>query len=119
MNPPRLLVDECCPLTVVRALRDVGFDVRYVAEESPGLTDADVLASAAREDRIVVTSDNDFGTLVVRLGHPVAGMILLRVARLSSEAAARRAARVLADNADRLAGRMTTLTENWIRRRTL
>ena len=38
MTLPRLLVDECCPAPVAAALRDLGFDARYVAEEAPGLS---------------------------------------------------------------------------------
>ena len=117
MTLPRVVVDECCPTPVVVALRGLGFDVRYVAEEAPGLSDTDVLRSAAEEGRILVTTDKDFGMLVVRLGHPVAGLILLRLLRLDTDAVAEKVAIMIRENADKLEGRVTTFTEGRIRQR--
>lgn len=119
MTAPRFLVDECCPASVVGALRDVGFDVRYVAEEAPGLSDDDVLRSATTEDRILVTTDKDFGALTVRLGHTAVGLILLRLSRLGTDLVAKKAAAMIQENAENLPGHITTFTEDRVRRRSL
>ena len=119
MTTPRFLVDECCPATLVGALRDLGFDVRYVAEEVPGLSDDDVLRSATAEDRILVTTDKDFGALTVRLGHMAVGLILLRLSRLGTYLVAKKAAAMIQENAENLAGHITTFTEDRVRRRSL
>ncbi len=63
MTLPRLLADECCPALVIARLRDLGFDVHYVAESRPGLSDRDVLELAAEDGRVVVTTDKDFSQL--------------------------------------------------------
>ena len=115
----RFLADECCPEAVVAALRDLGFDVRYIAEEAPGLSDTDVAAFAAEEGRILVTPDKDFGRLVVRLSHVLPGLVLLRGRRLHLDPVAKKTAILIAANAEKLAGAVTTLTDDRIRRRLL
>ena len=43
------------------------------------MSDADVLALAVSEDRILITADHDFGDLVVRQRLPHRGVILFRL----------------------------------------
>lgn len=59
----RWLADECVPASLVAFLPADGHDVFYVAEAAAGLNDTDVIALAARENRILVTDDKDFGDL--------------------------------------------------------
>lgn len=60
----RLLADESCDFAVVRALREAGYDVMAITETAPGSADEEVADLAAREDRILITEDRDFGRLV-------------------------------------------------------
>ncbi len=64
----RLLLDEHVSARKIgKCLRDAGHDVRAIAEESglAGLDDPDVLALAARDDRILVTFNHrDFAPLL-------------------------------------------------------
>jgi predicted nuclease of predicted toxin-antitoxin system len=60
----RFLADENFPLAAVRRLREVGHDVVAVAHDSPGIPDEEVLVLAAREERIVLTFDRDYGGLL-------------------------------------------------------
>lgn len=62
----RLLANENIPSVVVIALRAVGHDVAWVRVDAPGSSDADVLARAVRELRILLTFDKDFGALAMR-----------------------------------------------------
>jgi predicted nuclease of predicted toxin-antitoxin system len=64
----RFLADESCDYGVVRALRAAGYDVHAVSEVSPRADDTEVIAAAAREERIVLTEDRDFGQLVYAHG---------------------------------------------------
>ncbi len=117
MTAPQFLVDECCPASLVAALRDLGFDVRYVAEEAAGLSDTDVVGLAANGGRVLVTTDKDFGGLVVRLGHALPGLVLLRRRRLHLDPVAKKTAALIGANAENLAEAITTLTDDRIRRR--
>jgi predicted nuclease of predicted toxin-antitoxin system len=74
----RFLADESCDFRVVRALRNAGHDVGAVIEISPGLDDAAVMDMAAREGRIFLTEDRDFGQLIYAAAKPAAGVILIR-----------------------------------------
>lgn len=70
---------ECrCP--DLAHLRSQGYDATRVAGEYPaGMSDPDVLALAVRGDRILITSDRDFGDMVVRQRRPHRGVILFRL----------------------------------------
>jgi predicted nuclease of predicted toxin-antitoxin system len=59
----RFLADENFPGSAVTALAAAGHDVVWVRVAAPGTTDRDVVAWAAREERIVLTFDKDFGEL--------------------------------------------------------
>jgi predicted nuclease of predicted toxin-antitoxin system len=74
----RFLADESCDFRVVRALRAAGHDVMAVMEVAPGADDTAVIELAAREHRIFVTEDRDFGQLVYAAARPASGVILLR-----------------------------------------
>ena len=119
MTGTQFLVDECCPVALVAELRKLEFDVRYVAEDASGVADADVLALATRDDRVLVTTDKDFGLLVLRLRRSVPGLVLLRTPQLGTRSVAQRVAGMIQENADQLAGRITTFTKDRIRRRPL
>ena len=75
----QFLIDESGDARIAAWLRSVGYDATTVAvSHRPGLVDADVLAIARAEGRILITDDRDFGDLVFRHGHPHAGVIDLR-----------------------------------------
>jgi predicted nuclease of predicted toxin-antitoxin system len=58
-------------------LKAAGHDVRTAAELGPDPGDAALLRIAADQDRILVTIDSDFGTLIYLLGATHAGIIRL------------------------------------------
>lgn len=75
---------------MVSALEQAGHEVAWVRTAAPGISDDEVLAWAAREDRILVTFDKDFGKLAARAAKPEGGgVILIRVPAPRSEAAGR------------------------------
>ena len=91
----RILADENVPGRVVRELRELGHDVRWVREDSPGLGDRAVLELACSEARLLLTFDKDFGELVFRLGRDASrGVILCRLPPGPPEAVAGFVARV-------------------------
>jgi predicted nuclease of predicted toxin-antitoxin system len=74
----RFLADESCDFAVVRALRASGHDVIAVAEIAARTEDAEVIAWAVREARVVLTEDKDFGQLVYAGAHQSTGVVLIR-----------------------------------------
>jgi predicted nuclease of predicted toxin-antitoxin system len=90
----RFLVDASSDARLVPYLRSFGHDVTRVGTDYPAdLPDREVLATAHREHRILITDDRDFGELIFRHRHPHDGVIYLR---LTSTALAVRIARLAA-----------------------
>ncbi len=76
----KFLLDENIDARLKAFLADLGHDATIVGQDYPAsLQDADVLAIAEREGRILITNDIDFGELVIRERRPHAGIILFRV----------------------------------------
>ena len=55
----KFLADESCDFAIVIALRSIGFDVRAVVEDMPGILDSAVLKAAADGNRILLTEDKE------------------------------------------------------------
>lgn len=64
----RFLANENIPGALVKALRGAGNDVIWIRTEAPGIHDQEVLARAARDGRILLTFDKDFGELAKASG---------------------------------------------------
>ena len=52
----KCVADENVDAVIVSRLRKQGVDVWYVAEAAPGITDDEVLARAAEDDALLLTS---------------------------------------------------------------
>ena len=87
----RILADENFPGAAVAALEAAGHDIVWVRIAAPGATDADVLATAAAEGRVLLTFDKDFGELAALSVLPSScGVILCRLPPPRSAPAGRR-----------------------------
>jgi predicted nuclease of predicted toxin-antitoxin system len=76
----RFLANENFPGTAVAALIAGGHDVVWVRNTAPGVSDSDVLAWAARDERTLLTFDKDFGELARASALPsTCGVVLLRM----------------------------------------
>jgi predicted nuclease of predicted toxin-antitoxin system len=57
----RFLVDECAGPAIADWLRGREHDIYSVYNQSPGISDDDILKKAVKEHRILITCDKDFG----------------------------------------------------------
>jgi predicted nuclease of predicted toxin-antitoxin system len=81
-----VLADENIHTEVIQLLRSEGRDVRSVYEDGlGGAADIEVLAAAHAQERVVLTHDSDFGTLAIRQGVPVTGILHFRPGHISPE----------------------------------
>ncbi len=115
----KLLADECCDALLVAGLRQDGYDILYVMEYAPGADDESVLRQAANDQRILLTEDKDFGELVVRLGLPAYGIVLLRLNPADSAAKLARVRDLLLHEASRLPNAFVVVDANKSRFRAL
>lgn len=97
----RLCANENLPEDCIIRLRADGHDVLWIREAAPGIPDADVLARARAESRLLITFDKDFGELVFKLGAKAShGIVLFRIPQPSAAVVAARVAAVLASRND-------------------
>jgi predicted nuclease of predicted toxin-antitoxin system len=75
----RFLADENCEPLVVKTLRDFGHDVDYVAESAPGISDVEILQRNIAQERVIVTEDADFSSLVFQALMPAYSIIYIRI----------------------------------------
>ncbi len=86
----RILANANFPGDAVAALSAQGYDVTWIRTDAPGSKDADVLAHAQTEARVLITFEKDFGELAFRARLPAtSGIILFRIAKPSSAHIAR------------------------------
>lgn len=79
MKKLRFLIDECVGLTVGNWLIENGFDTISIITTIPGASDREVLKKASTENRILITSDKDFGDIIFKDKSLHCGIILLRI----------------------------------------
>ncbi len=82
----QFLANENIPSKSISILRNAGYDVIAIGEESPGISDRDILNRAQIEHRIILTFDRDYGELIYkrRLMIP-AGVVYFRFIPISPE----------------------------------
>ncbi len=116
----RFLANENFPLTSVNRLRELGYDIASVIEDSRGATDAEVLARAATEERIILTFDRDYGELIYRLRLPSPrGVVYFRYVPLTPEEPAQNLLHLLNLEGVSLEGMFTVLERTQVRQRPL
>jgi predicted nuclease of predicted toxin-antitoxin system len=99
----KFLLDENVDARLSVFLRGLGHDVQAIGVDYPNApSDVEVLSIALHEQRIVLTSDQDFGELVIRDGLPHAGVMLLRLRSQQLAYVQTRIQVALSDNEDRL-----------------
>ena len=115
----RSLANENFPLPSIRLLQ-ANYDVASVIEDSPGIEDAEVLARAADEQRVILTFDRDYGELIYRLRlRSPRGVIYLRFRPRSPEEPALLLLKLLQTEELQFEHRFTVMERDQIRQRPL
>jgi predicted nuclease of predicted toxin-antitoxin system len=111
----RFIVDECVGPEVARWLQENGHDVFSVYQRTRGAEDPLVLDVAFKENRILITSDKDFGELIFRQRLPHRGILLLRLKDERSPNKIKTIQQLLDNHPDQIAGNFVVVTERKIR----
>lgn len=109
------LADENLDFPIISAIRNEGYDVLSISELSPSIDDNDVLKIANKENRVLLTSDKDFGELVFRLKLISSGIILFRIPELSNKEKATLAVKCIKEFEAEMQGAFSVVTQNKIR----
>jgi predicted nuclease of predicted toxin-antitoxin system len=79
------------------------------------MPDADILALAAAEDRLVITMDKDFGELVYRSKQSHAGVLLLRMEDADGQAKRAVIEAIVTNHLDELGGHFSVYQQGRLR----
>jgi len=83
----KLLLDQGLPRSAAALLCEAGIDTIHVADISlSAADDTDILQRAREEERVVVTLDADFHTLLALCGAITPSVIRIRIERLRAQA---------------------------------
>jgi predicted nuclease of predicted toxin-antitoxin system len=111
----KFLADESCDFAVVRAMRSVGHEVSAVSEVTSRSVDRDLIEQSAREDRILLTEDKDFGWLVYVSEAESAGVILIRYPGHARQSLPQAVITLVKNQGEQLIGAFTVLEPGYIR----
>ena len=115
----KFLADENIEWPLVIQMRHWGYDVATIREIAPRAGDDKVLQLATGERRILLTNDNDFGSMVFHQKMTAYGVVLLR---FSEETLDRKIAileYLLQHHKTKLQGHFTVVSESQIKIRPL
>jgi predicted nuclease of predicted toxin-antitoxin system len=116
----RFLANENFPLPSVRLLRQAGYDVASMTEDSPGMEDSEVLTRATDKQRVILTFDRDYGELIYRLRLPSpTGVMYLRFRPHTPEEPAQLLLNLLQTEGLQFEGWFTVVERDQIRQRPL
>jgi predicted nuclease of predicted toxin-antitoxin system len=81
----RIVADENLAYRMIKALRNKGFEVISIEEDTPSIPDNNVLSVAVKENALLITEDKDFGDLVMLHKLPHKGILLLRLSGMETD----------------------------------
>ena len=111
----KFLLDEDIGKLVTEFLRNKGHDVKSAIEDLRGFPDQEILQIVCKEERILITLDQDFGRMIYQTHSPHRGVILLRLKKESQEAIIKILEKVITQIGEELKGKFAVVTEEKIR----
>ncbi len=116
----QFLANENVPVRAIQRLREAGYNVAAIIEDSPGIKDEAVLLRAVSEQRIVLTFDRDYGELIYKRRLPVpSGVVYFRFEPMTPQEPAEYLLNLLTIEGLLLEGKFTTVRRNRVRQRPL
>lgn len=108
----KFLADMGISLKTVGSLRVAGHDIVHLREEGlQRLPDPEILAKAARENRIVLTFDLDFGELLAAAGSALPSAIIFRLRNQTAESVTPRLEQLLEQEFEQISGGAVVIVE--------
>jgi len=115
----KFLADESVDYPIVKSLREKDYEVMYITEISPGISDEEVIQIAIENSLVLITADKDFGTLTFRNKMISEGVVLYRLSGMSNEEKALHVSKIISDHIDSLLGSFTVIGKELTRIRKL
>lgn len=114
----KLLANENIPLKSVGFLQLMGYDIKAIGIDDPSISDVEVLKIAMHENRLILTFDRDYGTLIFKYNYrPLQGVIYLRLDKYEPEEPGRIIHKLLTEMAINTENALTVYDGTVIRQR--
>lgn len=114
-----ILADENIDEQIIETLRKNGYNILYVGEMAPGISDEVVLSKANKMSAVLLTADKDFGELVFRQHLISKGVILVRLSGMSPNDKSKQILAVINEHKNEIINSFTVITHNHIRIRSI
>ncbi len=111
----KFIADECIDWQIIDLLRKIGYEILYVPEIEPGISDKKVLDIANKESAVLITADKDFGELVFRQNRVTSGIILIRLAGLQPDIKAAITAAAIKEHREEISNNFMVITSETVR----
>jgi predicted nuclease of predicted toxin-antitoxin system len=115
----KFLADECLHVAIAEALRRAGHEVAMIHASAAGASDRMVLQRALRGRAILLTTDKDFGRIVIARGAASAGVVLFRRSARRPDRAAARLLAAIDEHGERMHDLYVVVTPERVRVRAL
>jgi predicted nuclease of predicted toxin-antitoxin system len=113
----KFLLDENIGKLVAEFLRKEGYDVKSAIEGFRGCSDEEIIKTAFKENRILITLDQDFGRMIYQSETPHRGVVLLKLKNESQKAIIKILEKVIKEFNGKLKDKFTIVTEEKLRMR--
>ncbi|SFR14563.1 DUF5615 family PIN-like protein [Desulfoscipio geothermicus] len=115
----RIKIDENMPVDVIDVFENTGHEAHSVYSEGiEGCSDRQLIAICKKEQRVLITLDNDFSNIFAYPPEKFKGIIVLRVENQSKRAVitlVNKLLPVLASSEEKICGNLWIVEENRIR----
>lgn len=111
----KFVVDESTGRAVAKFLKEEGYDTVFVGSDNKGIEDEEIVDKAAKEERIIITNDKDFGELTVREDKKSEGVLLLRLKIETPSNKVRTVENILREHKEKLENNLVIARENQIK----
>lgn len=121
MKPLRFLADIGISPASVAYLRTLGFDAVHLVEQGlQRMSDAEIIDKALKEDRVILTHDLDFGTLMAASSKALPSVVIFRLANMTPTNVNIYLQLLIRDHSEKLrSGAIISISETAIRTRLL
>lgn len=109
----KIVADESVDFRIIQALKNEKFEVIAIFEQTPSISDNEVLEIAVKHQALLIIEDKDFGELVFRLQLPHMGILLIRIEDNSFKI--KSAVETILDHFSELKGSFSVLTKDRLR----
>jgi predicted nuclease of predicted toxin-antitoxin system len=112
------IADESVDFGIINRLRKKGFKIFAIIEESPGISDQEVLRISYNKNSILITEDKDFGELAYRLKLEHKGILLIRLNDIHRQKRIDLVLELIENYSDKLENKFSVLNKKGLRIKT-